>query len=77
MKDKDKSLIQPKPTKGLKRKPRCFGQRVVNNSCIRCVWIERCLHESYKTEIKEFKEKHPDKHEDYIQKVTSTLSFEE
>lgn len=49
-----------KPTEDASVTPKCFGLKVLENKCIKCIWVERCLYESYLTEITNFKEKTPD-----------------
>jgi hypothetical protein len=52
--------ISAEPTSDASITPKCFGAKVLENKCMKCIWYERCLYESYKKEIQIFKEKNID-----------------
>lgn len=47
------------PTEDPSVTPPCFGVKVLENKCMKCIWYERCLYESYSKDIANFKESNP------------------
>lgn len=72
----DKS-IPISPVKGNAKHPECFGKKLVEHMCITCSWQERCLYESYREEILDFKENHPEEYARIRYTISNTTSFEE
>jgi len=55
-----KVKVLAKPTEDASVTPKCFGLKVLENKCMKCIWYERCLYESYQKEIQAFKTLNPD-----------------
>ena len=64
------------PTKSENRLPKCFGQRVMDNKCIKCVWIQRCTYESNIEEILNLKSVNTEEYIRVKNSVLNTTSFE-
>lgn len=48
------------PTEDVSLTPPCFGLKSLENKCIKCIWVERCLYDSYMKEIENFKHNSPE-----------------
>jgi hypothetical protein len=72
----DKS-VPISPVKGNAKQPKCFGKKLVEHMCITCSWQERCLYESYKQEIMDFKKNNSEEYFRIRHVILNTTSFEE
>lgn len=77
MKKKAEKPITLTPVSGGSHKPPCYGLKMVEHACITCFWQERCLYDSFKSEILGFKETLPEEYARVRYAICNTTSFEE